>query len=130
MPQDPAAIQQQIEKTRAELAVTLDAIAEIVSPRRVVERTGDQIRIRVAELRQKLVAGTFTEPDAITAGPGDGAATSAAGTGPDGWVDAGGTGAGGVPRRTPRWDRVAVAGTVLLLIVGAGRRRRRRRRGR
>ncbi len=129
VPQDPAAIQQQIENTRAELAVTLDAIAELVSPRRIAERTGEQIRGRVAELRQKVISGTFAGPDAITAGfDGDGEKAFAVDEARDGQVLAGGTESRFVLRRTVRWDRVIITGSVLLLVVGAGRRRRRRRR--
>ncbi|SBW21163.1 hypothetical protein FDG2_1926 [Candidatus Protofrankia californiensis] len=127
MPQDPAAIQQQIENTRAELAVTLDAIAELVSPRRVAERTGEQIRGRVAELRQKVIAGSFGAPVAISADSG------AAGNGFGGPADRqelpAGFDSGLVVQRTVRWDRVAaVGGGALVLLVGVRRRRRRRRR--
>ncbi len=128
MPQDPAAIQQQIENTRAELAVTLDAIAELVSPRRVAERTGEQIRGRVAELRQKVIAGSFGGPAALSADSG------AAGNGFGGPAErqelSAGFDSGLVVQRTVRWDRVAAAGGgVLVLLVGVRRRRRRRRRG-
>ncbi len=129
VPQDPAAIQQQIENTRAELAVTLDAIAELVSPRRVVERTGEQIRGRVAELRQKVISGSFAGPDAITTGfRGEDGEAFDVGASPDGQLLAGDTGSGYGLRRTVRWDRVLIAGSALLLAVGVGRRRRRRRR--
>ena len=54
MPQDPAQIQRQIEDTRAELAHTIDAIADIVSPKRVAKRGMNQIRARVEELRTQI----------------------------------------------------------------------------
>ncbi len=127
MPQDPAAIQQQIENTRAELAVTLDAIAELVSPRRVAERTGEQIRGRVAELRQKMIAGGFGGPAAI---PADSGAANGFGSPADRQQLSAGLDSGLVVQRTVRWDRVAVVGGgVLVLLVGVRRRRHRRRRG-
>ncbi|WP_250287192.1 MULTISPECIES: DUF3618 domain-containing protein [unclassified Frankia] len=125
MPQDPAAIQQQIENTRAELAVTLDAIADLVSPRRVAERTGEQIRGRVAELRQKVIANGFGGPPAITT---DSTATgNGYGTPADRRELSAGLDAGPVVQRVIRWNRVAAAGGVLVLLVGVRRRRRRRR---
>ena len=38
-----------IEKTREELAQTLDAIADRVSPKKVAQRTSDQVRVSVKE---------------------------------------------------------------------------------
>ena len=54
MPQDPAQIQRQIEDTRAELAHTIDAIADIVSPKRAAKRGMNQVRARVEELRAQI----------------------------------------------------------------------------
>ncbi|WP_131745888.1 DUF3618 domain-containing protein [Frankia sp. Cppng1_Ct_nod] len=125
MPQDPAAIQQQIENTRAELAVTLDAIAELVSPRRVAERTGEQIRNRAAEVRQKVLASVSGGPEAIPAGSDDDAFAFGGPAERPGLP--GGFGSGLVMRRSVRWDRVAIAGTGVMLLIFAGRRRRRRR---
>jgi Protein of unknown function (DUF3618) len=118
VPQDPTVIQRQIEDTRAELAETLDAIAEIVSPKRVAERANEQIRVKVAELRRRVLpSGEGTGRRAIEAGPGD--VRHAEVDVPAGELEL---------RRTVRWGRVAVAsGSLLLLVVGVGRRRRRRR---
>ncbi|WP_163547300.1 DUF3618 domain-containing protein [Candidatus Frankia nodulisporulans] len=118
MPQDPAAIQQQIEETRAELAETIDAIAEIVSPRRVAERAQEQLRVRTTELRQRYgpVLGLAPAPSPETAfTPG---VPSDAPPGVD----------TGEPRvvRAVRWDRVVLATSTLVLFVGGVRRRRRR----
>ena len=44
---DPDEIQREIERTRAELAETIDAIADKVSPRRAVVRTADKVRAAV-----------------------------------------------------------------------------------
>lgn len=121
MPQDPAAIERQIEQTRAELAETVDAIAELVSPRRVAERAGEQVRARLAELRAR--AGQRDgERLGLAADASWGAGTNAAKT-PD----------VGAPRqtgmtRTVRWGRVALAaGATTLLVVRTTRRRRRHR---
>jgi Protein of unknown function (DUF3618) len=45
-----------IDRTRAELARTIDAIADRVSPKKNVERAVDQIRGRVSQI-DPLVAG-------------------------------------------------------------------------
>ncbi|MCM3884469.1 DUF3618 domain-containing protein [Frankia sp. R82] len=119
MPQDPAAIQRQIEQTRAELAETIDAIAEIVSPRRVAERAQEQLRARTAELRQRYGPALGLAPvpgSEVELAPG---ATSDAPS--------------GVSAQSPtvvrvvRWDRVVLAGSSMVLLVGGVRRRRRRR---
>ncbi|OHV38072.1 MULTISPECIES: DUF3618 domain-containing protein [Pseudofrankia] len=124
MPQDPATIQRQIDETRAELAETIDAIADIVSPRRVAERAGEQVRAKVAELRARvghggepleLAADGTTPPAAL---PAPRAALTAAPGAP-------GQASGG---RTVRWGRVALAvGATTLLVVRTTRRRRHRR---
>ncbi|WP_261575221.1 DUF3618 domain-containing protein [Frankia gtarii] len=134
MPQDPAVIQQQIEETRAELAATIDSIAEIVSPRRIADRTQEQLRIRTAELRQRYGPALGIGP-----GPGPGAPQLPAGSGAAaGGVLAPGRGPGAGPGahrlsprdvafvRVVRWDRVALVGGGLLLFAGGVRRRRRR----
>ncbi|PRX95761.1 DUF3618 domain-containing protein [Allonocardiopsis opalescens] len=70
--QDPDEVQQRIERTRAQLAVTIDEIADRVSPRRVARRGVDRIRAAaedavdsVASLvtgdAQQLVRGRTTE---------------------------------------------------------------------
>ncbi|CAO5231099.1 DUF3618 domain-containing protein [Frankia sp. AgKG'84/4] len=129
MPQDPAVIQRQIEETRAELAETIDAISEIVSPRRIAERTQDQLRVRAAELRARY-------GPALGLGPGPGRPELAAGDGEgpavrDGTLPSAlstGAGAGGATAalvRVVRWDRVALVGGGLLLVAGGMRRRRR-----
>jgi hypothetical protein len=52
VPQDPADIQRQVENTRAELAATIDAIAEIVSPKRVADRATARVKATVARAGQ------------------------------------------------------------------------------
>ncbi|MCK9900072.1 hypothetical protein CC117_05215 [Parafrankia colletiae] len=148
MPQDPAVIQRQIEQTRAELAETIDAITEIVSPRRVAERAGEQLRSKVAELRARFVpdgsadgpaGGVLGAGSAIrhaiaavpsgahrgSAGDGAGIPVAADGGPPLGPVEYG-DGATEIVR-TIRWERVALVSGAFVLVMGARRRRRRRR---
>jgi hypothetical protein len=119
VPQDPAIIQRQIEETRAELADTIDAITELVHPRRVAERAGEQARAKVAELRARIGhASGARELTADTAGDGAALAPSMPGL----------SGSPGT-RTVVRWGRVALAvGATMLLVVRSTRRRRRRRR--
>jgi hypothetical protein len=91
---DPASLEAQIAATRAELAVTIDAIADRVSPKRVAQRGVGSMRAKVEELR-----------DSSTGQPGP-------------------SGLGTTYRRRIRWDRVAAAGGAVLLIVWLVRRRR------
>jgi Protein of unknown function (DUF3618) len=108
VPRDPAVIQQQIENTRAELADTIDAIADIVSPRRVARRTAGQVKESFDQFKVKLrppLEGEWSAsdgeprylPDVVGSGPQLG--------------------------RAVRWERVgAVAGLVVLMAVVAARR--------
>jgi hypothetical protein len=111
VPQDPAEIQQQIEATRIELAETVDAIAEIVSPKRVAKRSVEQAKAKVEELRERangtspreLVAGRNAEGNlALPAAMRDQLTRT---------TEYGSS-------RTVRWDRVGmIVGTVLLLAL-------------
>jgi hypothetical protein len=49
-PVDPDALVADIDRTRADLARTIDAITDRVSPKKNVERTVDQIRTRVNQI--------------------------------------------------------------------------------
>jgi hypothetical protein len=51
-----AALVTEIEKTRADLARTIDAISDRVSPSRVVQRTSAEIRARLSQI-DPLVGG-------------------------------------------------------------------------
>lgn len=116
MPQDPAIIQRQIDETRAELAETIDAIADIVSPRRVAERASEQVRAKVAELRARASRDGDPLELAADKSPAQATPVTAAAAGPA---------SGG---RSVRWGRVALAvGATTMLVVGTTRRRRRRR---
>jgi hypothetical protein len=127
VPQDPAVIARQIEQTRAELAETVDAIATMVSPRRVAERASGQLKDKVTELRERVAADRWRLTGAGDAGAGgpDGADGSGAPA-----LVAGGEGASSavVVRRTVRWDRVGVAAGTTVLLLSMSRRRRHRRR--
>jgi hypothetical protein len=60
----PAVLQQQIEQTRSELAVTIDLIADKVSPKRVAGRGVGAVMAKVDELRSGKPQG-----DHAAAGP-------------------------------------------------------------
>jgi Protein of unknown function (DUF3618) len=131
VPQDPAVIARQIEQTRAELAETVDAIATMVSPKRVAERASAQVKDKVAELRQRVgpdrarLSGPGGEPGAERA---SGAAGANGRSGHRELVAGEQDGSAVVVRRSVRWDRVGVAAGTTMLLVGMGRRRRHRRR--
>ncbi len=114
---DPAEIQQQIEETRAELASTIDAIADRINPKRVAARGVETVKGKVDDLRSR-----GTSPNGST---GPGALT--------------GAGAGQQPLtarmasqlreaqqtrgRSVRWDRVAIVGGGLVVLILILRRR-------
>jgi hypothetical protein len=52
----PSALVRQIESTRADLARTIDEIADRVSPSRVAQRTTDQMRERISQI-DPLIGG-------------------------------------------------------------------------
>ena len=55
-PVDQAALVADIDRTRAELARTIDAIADRVSPKKNVSRVMEQFRVRAAQI-DPIVAG-------------------------------------------------------------------------
>ncbi|MGF7236934.1 MAG: DUF3618 domain-containing protein [Frankia sp.] len=118
MPQDPAIIQRQIENTRAELAQTVDAIAEIVSPKRVAGRAAVQVRERIDHLKER-VRPSDGGPAGLPSGAGR-PALPAGGVTTSSTLTASG---GGEVTRVVRWDRVAIAGGVLFLLAVLVRRR-------
>jgi hypothetical protein len=108
---DPAEIQQQIEQTRAELASTVDAIADRVSPKRVAERTKITIMEKVDDLRSRGTAPALE---------------GAAGAGQEplpARVAAQLQEARRTRGKSVRWDRVAMVGGGIALIVVFLRRR-------
>lgn len=52
----PQALVSEIERTRAELARTIDQISDRVSPKKVAQRTADRARARISQI-DPLVAG-------------------------------------------------------------------------
>jgi Protein of unknown function (DUF3618) len=58
-PVDQDALVADIDRTRAELARTIDAISDRVSPRKNVSRTLDQVRRRASQV-DPLIAGAAT----------------------------------------------------------------------
>jgi hypothetical protein len=91
---DPSSLEEQIEATRAELAETIDAIADLVSPKRVAQRGVGSMKAKIEELR-----------NSSNGQPGP-------------------AGLGTTYRRRIRWNRVAAAGGAVVLLVWLVRRRR------
>ncbi|HEV3382634.1 MAG TPA: DUF3618 domain-containing protein [Trebonia sp.] len=52
----PRALVTEIERTRTELARTIDEIADRVSPSKVAQRTSQQVRVKVSQV-DPLIAG-------------------------------------------------------------------------
>ena len=108
---DPAEIQQQIEGTRAELASTIDAIADRLSPKHVAARTVETVKGKVDDLRSH---GTALP----SASNGQGAITSGA-AGPQqplpDRVKAHLIEAKETKGKSVRWDRVG----VVVAVIGA-----------
>ncbi|MFL6136597.1 MAG: DUF3618 domain-containing protein [Frankiaceae bacterium] len=124
---DPDEIQREIERTRADLAGTIDAIADRVSPKRVAARTAERVRAAVKgdDRPSQVVVGS---PDGAVAGrapvqevPGnpptavDRHESNARDTGLPGG-GAGGSARYAVQRRL-RTDRVLVAAGALTAVV-------------
>jgi hypothetical protein len=111
---DPAEIQQQIEETRAELASTIDAIAERVNPKRVASRGVETVKGKVEDLRSR---GTSPNGSALASG--------AAGQQPlPARVASQLREAKETRGRSVRWDRVAIVGGGLTVLILLLRRRR------
>jgi hypothetical protein len=108
---DPDAIAREIEQTRAELADTIDAIADRISPKRAAARGAQAVKAQVSAARGK-VAG---DPAAAGSEPGDRDA------------DESRTGLSGVDERSLAVlaPKIAAAGAVLLIVVFWLRRRSR-----
>jgi hypothetical protein len=105
---DPDAIAREIEQTRAELADTIDAIADRISPKRAASRGAQAVKAQVASAREK-VAGDQTPPSDL-------ADTSSGASGPPSEVS------NPLAAIAPK---AAVAGVVLLIVVFLLRRRSR-----
>jgi hypothetical protein len=103
---DPDAIAAEIEQTRAELAETIDAIADRISPKRAASRGAQAVKAQVSSARSRLEGepGPRSDPGpGLAAGPPGGAASPLAAVTP----------------------KVAAAGVALVVVLWLIRRRRR-----
>lgn len=69
---DPDAIQKEIEQTRAELAETIDAIADRISPKRAASRGAQAVKAQVSSVfgsEGKAPASVLDDPPRAAAGP-------------------------------------------------------------
>jgi hypothetical protein len=112
---DPSEIQQQIEDTRAELASTIDAIADRVNPKKVVARGVESVKGKVEDLMSSGTAPSGS-PAALT-GPGSGQQPL-----PE-RVKAQLREAKRTRGRSVRWDRVAMVGGAIVVVILLLRRR-------
>jgi hypothetical protein len=101
---DPDAIAHEIEQTRAELADTIDAIADRISPKRAAARSAQAVKAQVSSAK-----GMVTGDGAATAGPSSGGATGRR----ELLADSG----------LPIGPLAAIAGVVLVVLIFLRRRR-------
>ncbi|HEX3823932.1 MAG TPA: DUF3618 domain-containing protein [Mycobacteriales bacterium] len=106
---DPDAIAREIEQTRAELADTIDAIADRMSPKRAAARGADALKAQVSSARSKVTGDSATPASSASADEPSWPAASAGGANP-------------VAAMAPK---IAAVGAVLLLVVLWRRRRSR-----
>jgi hypothetical protein len=79
-PRDPDAIQKEIEQTRAELAETIDAIADRISPKRAASRGAHAVKAQVSSVfggEGKAPAAVLDAPPRAAASPDPQARASA-----------------------------------------------------
>jgi MYXO-CTERM domain-containing protein len=112
---DPDAIAREIEQTRAELADTIDAIADRISPRRAASRGAQAVKAQVSSAKDKV-----TGSDAGGPGSGDdnGSSAPVAPSPARAFSEAASSG--------PRPEVLAAAAAALALLVWLIRRRRSR----
>jgi hypothetical protein len=113
---DPDEITREIEQTRAELADTIDAIAQRISPERAASRGADAVKAQVSTAKSKLSG----EPNAWAVAAGS---DNAAGQ-PDGAAPATGP-VGQVSALAKRPEVMAIAAAVVVVLVFLRRRRSR-----
>jgi hypothetical protein len=120
---DPDLIQREIEQTRAELADTIDAIADRISPRRAASRGAHAVKQSVSSVlgghgsNGQAPAAVIDAPPtaAHEAGRHRAVRSIAAGDGGSAWT---GTGSYAVSRRL-RSDRVLLAVGAMAAVAGA-----------
>lgn len=105
-PRDPEAIQREIEETRAELARTVDLIADRLSPRRAASRGASRVKAGI----EGVFATTTTEAEPTVEVAGDHQSRIRS-------VPLDGAGEVRVVR-TLRKDRVAIAVAAAAAVVG------------
>ncbi|GGG63336.1 hypothetical protein GCM10011374_28380 [Kocuria dechangensis] len=66
--QNPEQIRAEIEATRARLGADVDAVAEKVTPERVVERQKGKVRDKVQGVRERVMGSTHDSHDEFTVG--------------------------------------------------------------
>ena len=125
MPQDPEAIQREIDRTRQELAQTLDAIADKVSPRKHLDRGKAKAKDALEQGKAKAKETADTARQQVEA-----RRNGTSGSGGSGSVQTYEDGRGGQlyysSGRELRTDRVAIAGVALAAVLAYLVRRRRR----
>jgi hypothetical protein len=66
---DPEALEREIERTRQELARTIDALADRVSPRNVAQRSAERFKEEAGQVA-KVARAMLTPPDDEDGRPG------------------------------------------------------------
>jgi Protein of unknown function (DUF3618) len=62
----PQALVSEIERTRTELARTIDEISDRVNPSRVAQRTADRVRERISQIDPLVAGGTVLAVVGVT----------------------------------------------------------------
>lgn len=114
MAQDPDAIQREIERTRAELAATFEAIVDKASPKRVVGRGVDRVKDQLAAAVGTVNAKLGRSDDSSEADSPERGARS--GSGPLLALRGAGAGRLSVGGRELRKDRVAIAASAVAVL--------------
>ena len=126
MAQDPDAIQREIDRTRQELAQTLDAIADKVSPRKHLDRGKARAKDALEQGKAKALETGESVRQQVEARRNG---TTGSGASGSGGLQAQQGGPGQLyysSGRELRTDRVAMAGAALVAVLAYLVRRRRR----
>jgi hypothetical protein len=62
----PQALVSEIERTRTELARTIDEISDRVNPSKVAQRTADRVRERISQIDPLVAGGTVLAVVGVT----------------------------------------------------------------
>ncbi len=127
--QDPEVLAREIERTREDLAETMDAIADKVSPKRVADRTKaratEVTQHAIATAKEKAAEASTTAKEAVASARGKATgqpavATTSIAPGSPGWEPA--------PASAVRPEYVAGGALGVLVLLWLSRRRKARRR--